>query len=216
MLIAIEGIDGVGKTTLAQKLATRIGAQYLKFPDRSTLSGMRIDNALRGHEYCGPVEFQALQMANRLEKWPLLYGAWSSRSTHVVADRYTMSAIVYGTSDGVPRKWLEDIIAPMPPADMQVLLVGDVQKIVGSRLKGRDFDIYEARGTSGLAMHQETYTQIWQQRGASEGTATWRVFLTFTEQAANMALEAIVRAVSQQTGQTFEQPTFDEQGACRG
>ena len=39
MIISIEGVDGVGKTTIAKALADLLHIGYQKFPDRTTESG---------------------------------------------------------------------------------------------------------------------------------------------------------------------------------
>lgn len=206
MLIAIEGIDGVGKTTLAKALAEKIGALYLKFPDRRTQTGVVLDQALRsdnGFGQLGPVTFQALQCTNRLEKWHQLAAAAGSPTIHVVADRYVASGYVYGKLDGLAPSWLDTVFAPFPTADLQVLLVADVAKVDGERLAGRDREVYERKGLAGLRAQHEAFTQLWELKGRTEGSNIWRVFTVQHEGASALVtdcLAGIVHAVEAANG----------------
>lgn len=47
MLIAIEGADGVGKTSVAEAVAKKIDARVLHFPDDLAYSGPAIRSRLR-------------------------------------------------------------------------------------------------------------------------------------------------------------------------
>jgi len=180
MIIAIEGIDGVGKTTLARALATKIGAFYLKFPDRETVSGKAIDRALRREQDGRPIEqlppaaMQALQFVNRMEKRHLLTLAEKSTTRHVVCDRYTMSGLVYGMSDGLPIDWLIDMsLGTEPDADLQILLVADPEMIDRERLAGRDREIYENRGIAGLSAQSTEFECLWR-AGYAMDPDIWR------------------------------------------
>jgi thymidylate kinase len=169
VIIAIEGVDGVGKTTLAKTLANRLGAVYQKFPDRTTISGSAIDYALRGRpaSSCMSAEcFQALNTVNRLECLEHLTKAAGSATNHLVCDRYTMSSLVYGGLDGLPHDWLVTVAEkPLPEADLQVLLTANPNKIECGRLAGRDREHYEQGGVAIVTALQARFEALWCARG---------------------------------------------------
>jgi dTMP kinase len=161
MLIAIEGIDGAGKTTLAKLVAVALDAPYLKFPDRNTATGAVLDEVLRHKLTIPPLAFQALQVCNRLEKYDWLLTAALSRTHHVVCDRYTDSGLVYGMADGLDRAALEAMQTGLPEADLHFLIQVDPEIIDGQRLAGRDREVYENKGLQGLSDQAERFHKMW-------------------------------------------------------
>ena len=72
LLIAIEGLDRSGKTTQVAKMVeyftkNEIPAASIKFPDRSTLVGMTIDDYLRGKKRMSDQVIHLLFSSNRWE-----------------------------------------------------------------------------------------------------------------------------------------------------
>ena len=102
ILIALEGIDGSGKTTQAQELVKRLKKEkhkviYTKEPtDEPT--GKLIRQVLAGEIKVPPLSLQYLFSADRgvhqleLEKY-------LSKGYIVITDRYFWSAVAYGISD---------------------------------------------------------------------------------------------------------------------
>jgi thymidylate kinase len=163
MIISVEGIDGVGKSTFAQALATKLDVPCLHFPDRSTKAGQAIERMLEGPACAKyPEAFQALQLACRLERTlslKLAEGRYAS--TTIVCDRFYMSGYVYGGAFGIPYWWWEAITRGTPSADVEILLVGDVD-VIDARLEekgGKDF--YETQGSAYLLRLQNAYRDIW-------------------------------------------------------
>lgn len=196
MLIAIEGVDGVGKTTLALAMAKKLGGTYLKFPDRETLSGGEIAAVLRGEGAMTPAAFQALQLVNRLEKLDALRVAARHPGRHVVCDRYTESALVYGSLDGVPLEWLQSVVkTALPAADLQLLLTADPWMIDRERLTGRDRERYETGGPDTLEEAQRRFKVLWSTGVITErhgGDVQWREIPTgdkSTSQILSVAIE---------------------------
>jgi dTMP kinase len=195
MIIEIEGCDGVGKTTVARLLAEKIGAEYFKFPDRSTPTGKIIDRVLRtgsdGAAYVGfdPYNMQALNIVNRLEKAAELDQCYASRFNHCVCDRYVQSGVVYGSQDGLDPAWLASVVGAgvIPEADLHVLLWMDPTALDAERLAGRDREIYESRGLKGLVAQELRFLQLWQ---AHESDPRWVKYNT-GERSANTCVEMI-------------------------
>lgn len=173
MIITIEGLDGCGKTTLGRLLAKRLACAYLKFPDRATTSGRCIDAYLRQRAFMWPECFQALQVVNRIEKAQTLFGCVNEPSRHCVCDRYTASGLVYGMQDGLARADLEAWNAILPSPDLSILLAVDPVCIDGERLKGRDREVYEARGLNGLEDQVRRFEALWAEH---HDDPRWRVF----------------------------------------
>lgn len=148
MIVAFEGIDASGKQTQSLKLAQKLAAARLSFPNYDTESGRIIRAYLNGHCYTVPAMydghvFQALQTINRLE----MYGLIMELQRHgraIVFDRYYASALVYGTADGVSEEWIKLIQAPLPEPDHQVLIDIPVAESFTRRPDKRDAR-YEAK-----------------------------------------------------------------------
>jgi dTMP kinase len=135
MLVALEGIDACGKSTLASLLSEALGMRILKFPDYTTSTGERI-LALLQQGGGDPYTLQALMNANKIEKMPRL------RRENLILDRYMDSAIVYGMADGVPWEWMHAQIAVLPQPLISFLLAIPVEESFRRR-PGR-MDTYEA------------------------------------------------------------------------
>lgn len=117
MIVAIEGIDGAGKTVLAQRVAQRLQCRFQKFPDYSTPVGALILKMLMADpETVDPLALQALQVVNRIERLDAL------RAPLVVCDRYTATGVVYGGADRLNQAHVEAMQAALPPADLSVWL----------------------------------------------------------------------------------------------
>lgn len=110
-IFVICGPDNVGKTTAGKKISMATRMPYVKFPygsdndtPQSVYSGQRIRAILNKEFVCDPIAFQALQLINKLEAIPYIrelekmYGS-------VIVDRWSLSAIIYGTVDGVDAVW---------------------------------------------------------------------------------------------------------------
>lgn len=86
-LIAVEGIDGVGKTTFVQALAARLGAVVYKSPGgpfaiARELLDKELDALTRYHFFRSAVQYDSEQLARLIRVGP------------VVCDRYIDSTIV--------------------------------------------------------------------------------------------------------------------------
>lgn len=136
MIIALEGLDGCGKTTHAAALAEearRRGRQAswlhfpTKFPEGRVLTERLIRDILGGlgqHEFSDTeiaVILQSLMVTNRLEVLEELRAA-AERDEILVLDRYTLSAVVYGQADKLPRPWILGLQAALPSADTTIII----------------------------------------------------------------------------------------------
>lgn len=91
MFIAVEGLDGTGKTTLAQHLAQHLDAPLLRTPDASfKLIRSTLDEGLLASPRAHTMMYAAMvQLAS--DKARMLSGA----GRHVVIDRYWSSTVAY-------------------------------------------------------------------------------------------------------------------------
>jgi dTMP kinase len=185
MIIAISGIDGVGKTTIAKELVEMLtGSKYVKFPDRTTPTGQVIDQMLRDKRTHDPVTFQALNVVNRLEHISEIMEAKGLRTNHLVCDRYLQDAFVYGGQDGLDEDWLKLITGTIHDADLHVLLTMDPVLVDSDRLKGRDREVYEQRGVQGLLSQALRFKLLWDQH---RGNPRWVEYETSTFSPARIA-----------------------------
>jgi dTMP kinase len=126
MIIVIEGGDQAGKKTQTALLANALKKRKIKtavfsFPDYTTPIGNEIAKYLAGKRKFVPQVIHCLLAANRWEKLNGILAAQSKNSV-LIMNRYYYSNLVYGLANGMKRKWLENLDAGLPKADLVFLL----------------------------------------------------------------------------------------------
>lgn len=102
ILIAIEGIDGSGKTTQVKAIASILRKQgkrvFVTKNPTNGIVGRLIRKILNGKIHVSPVSFQYLYSADRqLQQEEII--PHLKRGEIVITDRYFWSAVAYGLSD---------------------------------------------------------------------------------------------------------------------
>ncbi|MEX1052237.1 MAG: dTMP kinase [Patescibacteria group bacterium] len=101
LLIAIEGIDGAGKTTQAELVAKELSKKHKVYETKNPTDGVIgkfVRQVLAGKVNIPPVSFQYLFSADRqVQQEDILNKLREGKI--VVTDRYFWSAIVYGIVD---------------------------------------------------------------------------------------------------------------------
>jgi dTMP kinase len=161
MFIALEGIDACGKSTQIKLLSERLNAKMFRFPDDETPVGKLIRSHLnrewkchhtpeelvpRGREATcnlNALVFQALHLANRLEKATEITQTMHTLGQDVVADRYLASAIVYGGADGLDVDYLVEVQQWLPQPDLNILL--NIPPELSAERKPEKRDRYESQ-----------------------------------------------------------------------
>ena len=110
MIVAIEGIDGCGKTTQAFLLAQDLAITQLKFPDYNTMPQIR--DFLEGKKQIHPKSLFLMYLAD------ICQGIYSSNyeNSAILLDRYVYSTVAYART--LDRKKameiIEDVALPVP------------------------------------------------------------------------------------------------------
>jgi dTMP kinase len=188
VIICFEGVDYSGKTTHVWTLGQALGATTFKFPDRSTPSGVLIDEHLRGKWKAGrnhgtqdiaaehhldAMCFQALQLANRMEIAGDIFRAASNGD--VILDRYWPSGVVYGGNDGLDEDYLFQLHHWLPQPDLFLLVdVDTVEVFQRMKTRGSAPDRYESAGMERIHNIISRYRMLWQTR-ALEHPERWHV-----------------------------------------
>ncbi|RNJ77432.1 MAG: dTMP kinase [Nitrosopumilus sp. H8] len=125
MIIAIEGGDQAGKLTQSKMLARALKkhghkTKLFHFPDYATPVGGEIKRYLAGRREFAPQLIHCLLAANRWEKLGEIQR--HQKDSILVMNRYYQSNIVYGMANGLNQKWLENLDAGLPRADLVILL----------------------------------------------------------------------------------------------
>lgn len=126
MIIVIEGGDQAGKLTQSTMLEKALKKRKIKtklfhFPDYKTPIGKEIRKYLDGKRKFPPQVIHCLLAANRWEKLDEILTAQEKNSV-LIMNRYYQSNLVYGLANGMKSKWLENLDAGLPKADLVILL----------------------------------------------------------------------------------------------
>ena len=126
MIIVIEGGDQAGKLTQSTLLEKALKKRKIKtklfhFPDYKTPIGKEIRKYLDGKRKFPPQVIHCLLAANRWEKLDKILAAQEKNSV-LIMNRYYHSNLIYGIANGMKQKWLENLDAGLPKADLVILL----------------------------------------------------------------------------------------------
>ena len=125
-IIVIEGTDKVGKTTQSKMLMKHLkqsgkNCSILNFPDYNTPIGLEIHAFLdRKRDYPNEVKHMLLS-ANRWEKKKEIEIA-RDKGTILIMNRYYQSNLVYGISNGLDLRWLQNLDQGIPREDLVIIL----------------------------------------------------------------------------------------------
>lgn len=146
-LIAIEGTDGVGRTTQTEMLKAYLESQGFAVVEtgaaRSELAGKGIKRAKEGNTL-GAITlslFYATDFADRFEKQviPALKAGY-----FVLSDRYIHSLIARACVRGVDEKWLKEIYGLALVPDMTFYLKITVKDLIPRVLGSKGFNFWES------------------------------------------------------------------------
>jgi dTMP kinase len=125
-LIAIEGVDGAGTTTQAERLARRFGLHLTREPSHGVV-GKLLREILRGEH--GPVNEETVALLFAADRRDHVVSEIEPRlaaGQSVITDRYVLSSVVY-QSEKVPRDFVLAINRLAPPPRLTILLDVDAE-----------------------------------------------------------------------------------------
>jgi len=166
-IVAIEGIDAVGKNThslLLYKWLRRNGVVTVRmsFPDYDTPIGKEIKSFLSGRRTY-PIELQHLLFAaNRWEKLEEIKSRLRAGET-IIANRYTESNLAYGRANGLDAVWLANLEKDLPRADLVIVLDAPPRSL-SSRREGSSKDVYE-KSSALQGKAQKAYRELARKHG---------------------------------------------------
>ena len=164
MFIAIEGIDGCGKTTLCKELKRRHPEWVMTHePSELVPLGMLVQNILDGHTKAPPEAMLGLFTAARLQHLEYLDSlAIGHEDLVIVCDRYIGSTMVYQQTHWA----METIIALQEPCRWPD--VGIYLKIDPDLAAERSPDLYPHIGDLKLLSdrYDQIFAQAWPQLGS--------------------------------------------------
>ena len=118
--IVLEGLDGVGKSTLANKLAEQLGAQFMSTPgDRFKAIRSPVMEAF-GEDQLAKALFYAATVSSEGRKARSIVDQGRS----VVMDRYWASTLAYAKALGVSAN-IDALESDLIPAEITVLITLD-------------------------------------------------------------------------------------------
>lgn len=127
-IIAIEGAESVGKSTIAEMLSDYLDLQLIKFPNESLDSGKQSQRMLNGDDPFDPEFSQYLQNENKIETLSTL-----TTGTYIV-DSFKLSEIVRGLANDADEQNVRSCADLLPDPDITFLITG--------KNYGYDSDVY--------------------------------------------------------------------------
>ncbi len=145
VLVAIEGIDGSGKTTLAAALAAGLARRGIRVTGHREPSDGPAGRLLRSLSRGGdrhPVMLALLSAADRYDQQARLADQGCDL---VISDRYYLSGLAYHAADGIGQLLYQRLNAGVRRPDLYLFLHLD-PAIAAARLGGRVRDRWERGG----------------------------------------------------------------------
>ncbi|MEM0149765.1 MAG: dTMP kinase [Candidatus Micrarchaeaceae archaeon] len=151
MFIAIDGIDGSGKTTQSKMLVERLNSEGLtaRLTREPTdgIVGLTIRNMLSlNAERPSPLALQLLFTADRAEHIASIRATIESTAAILVTDRYYFSTVAYGAASGIDANYLKLVNGIFPKPDMTIILEARVAEVMERVNRRGSKEIFEFTG----------------------------------------------------------------------
>ncbi|XOB40488.1 MAG: dTMP kinase [Candidatus Nealsonbacteria bacterium] len=159
--IVFEGLDGSGQSTqsgLLKDFLLKKGYNILlaKEPTLDSEAGRKIRKVLRKELKIPPQELQELFVQDRKEHLEKTIIPALKQGKTVISDRYFLSSLAYGTSEGLDLEWLIEINSQFLFPDIIFLLKVNPETCI-KRAKKRNIKITLFEEKEKLAMVWQTY-----------------------------------------------------------
>lgn len=136
VFIAVEGIDGSGKSTVVKTLASALPGTYVTSePSGGPIGRLIREWALRGGSV-NPLVDALLFAADRLEHYEREIKPHLESGDVVLCERYVESSIAYQGAAGVEIEFLELINSKAPKPDLTIVLDVEPEEAI-RRISGR-------------------------------------------------------------------------------
>ena len=149
LLVAIEGIDGSGKTTLTAALADGLARRGIRVTSHREPSDGPAGRLLRSLSRDGdrhPIMLALLSAADRYHQQARLA---DQESALVISDRYYLSGLAYHAADGIDQLLYQRLNAGVRRPDLYLFLHLD-PAVAAARLGDRARDRWERGGIAAL------------------------------------------------------------------
>ena len=147
--IVIEGPDGSGSSFHAKCLGERLGKLGMPFlvteePSQGII-GATVRSLLKDGGNIAPDALQLLFSSDRAEHVSTMIEPAIAAGTTVICDRYALSTVVYGATQGLKREWLEKINAHFLAPDLQIITLPSFEVSAARIARRAERDFFEQR-----------------------------------------------------------------------
>lgn len=161
LFIDIEGIDGVGKSTVIRHVAEELkGRGYLihvtSEPSESVIGQFIRRSVLAGGAKVDPSALTLLFAADRVIHYATVIKPKLSEGYLVITERYIESSLAYQGAQGVPINWIIEVNSMVNKPDLTIILDAPLE-VVMSRLTNRGMLEYFERNIDLLRRAREIY-----------------------------------------------------------
>lgn len=201
-LVAIEGIDGSGKTTLAATLTATLtgrGISVASQHEPSDEPAGKLLRSLSADDDRHPMTLALLSAADRYDQQARLA---DQACDLVISDRYYLSGLAYHAADGIDQRFYQQLNAGVRHPDLYLFL--DVAPgIAARRLRGRTRDRWERGGIATLV--PECYQAALRLVEVTENATVIRIDAAAPpREVLSQALSALAPLITEAGGATHE------------
>ncbi|MCG2863431.1 MAG: dTMP kinase [Vulcanisaeta sp.] len=149
MFIAIEGIDGSGKSTVISRLRDRLVDRGFRVhvtsePSQSPIGRLIRDWLLKQNaNVAHPSVFALLFVADRVQHYYGEVKPMLDRGYLVISERYMESTLAYQGAMGLPMDWLIELHRFVPRPDLTIILDVPVNVAMSRLSSRRRLEVFE-------------------------------------------------------------------------
>ncbi|GAB6946349.1 dTMP kinase [Vulcanisaeta sp. JCM 16161] len=149
MFVAIEGIDGVGKSTVISMLRKKLEEDGYRVyttaePSQSPIGRLIRDWLLKpGSNVAHPSIFALLFTADRVQHYYGEVKPMLDEGYLVITERYMESTLAYQGAMGLQQEWLMELHRFVPKPDLTIILDAPIDTVINRLRSRRELEVFE-------------------------------------------------------------------------